>query len=261
MVRRRQQNAFLVGRVAVRAIVVNGPAGSAAKFSRSELAGIDAINLRATVILSALAAAQPTPPRIRWALHTTVVPVAAPPLPTATTPSLDPALVGPRETPWRDAALQHLVGQTGAAGLLALRAASIGGADHCISVFWTRYECSFAAYSRDRLAMLVMCWPMIARERQGRGIQVAPRHLAHEICHLFGAPDEYSPCTVLDSTHQVDAFDGYGDLDFPNFNCESTNPSPADCLMRSNTELICPTTAVHLGWVDSNRDGILDVFQ
>lgn len=261
---RRQQNAFLVGRVAVRVIIVDGPPGSDAAFTPRDIARIGAINQRALTILSRLAAAQPPRIPLVWAPNTSVVPVPVPPFPPAVVTSLDPVQVEAREAPWRDAALTTLVGQSGAAGLAALRAASIGGADHCIIIFWTRYECSHPAYATDALARLVMCHPMIARERLGQGLQDAPRHLAHEICHLFGAVDEYigpGSCDVLNTKPTQGGPVGFGELDFPNFNCARTNPAPVACLMLDSIELICPSTVAHIGWADSNGDGVLDVFQ
>lgn len=197
-------------------------------------------------------------------MHTSVVPVPIPPFPPVTVTSLQPEQLEAREAPWRDEALKVLVGQIGVPGLRALRAASIAGADHCIIVFWTRYECSHPAYSTDGLARTVMCHPMLSRERGGQGLQDAPRHLAHEMCHLFGAVDEYvsaTTCDVLNTTPTEGGPVGFGELDFPNFNCARTNPAPTHCLMRDSSETMCPSTVAHIGWADFNGDGVLDVLQ
>ena len=65
--------------------------------------------------------------------------------------------------------------------------------------------------------------------------------LAHEICHLFYATDEYN---------EVKEFSGY------------LNVSDADgacCLMTSNARKICEATQGQLGWRDTDEDGIPDI--
>jgi hypothetical protein len=253
----RPQNAFLVGRVAARFVIVNGPPGTSAAFGPADVARLRAIDQRALGILSVLAAAQPTRVRLIWSSHTTVVDVTAPPLPVNAAPDPDTPKE-PRESPWRDEALIALTGQPGVAGLAALRRDSIGGADHCVLVFWTGYECAWHAYAVDAQAKAVLCAPMFAPGRPGGSLSVAPRLVAHEIGHLFGAPDEYarSKCKVLTASG-----DGFGRLDFPNFNCENVNPHAAPCLMLHNDELVCDATRAHFGWVDSQPNGVLDVFE
>ncbi|MFF4606220.1 hypothetical protein ACFY12_26205 [Streptomyces sp. NPDC001339] len=261
---RRQMNAFLVGSVAVRLVIVNGPPGTSAAFTPDEIARIRAFSLRGLAILSVLAARQPTRPRLSWRLNFSVESISQPPLPLNQNPTTS-GDVESREAPWRDAVLRKLVGDTGPTGLRRLRAASIGGADHAVIVLWTRYEAAWLAYAQDDEAKLIMCWPLWDMARTNHSLSEAPRALAHEICHLFGAPDEYrrSQCTVLreDDGSGVGGC-GFGNLDFPNFNCALVNPRPVPCLMAANTSReICPATVAHLGWVDSNQDGVLDVFQ
>jgi hypothetical protein len=239
-------------------MIVSGPAGTSAAFTPAEIVRIRAMTQRALWVLSIHASVQPTRPKLVWAVQSSVETVAAPPVAPIAVPSLAFADREPREAPWRDAALQGLVGQTGELGLRALRAASIGNADHAILVWWTRYETSWSTYAVPGVAQLVMGWPVIARERGGRGLEAAARALVHEICHLFGAEDEYSNshCTLLDPNGE-----GFGELNFPNFNCENVSPASVPCTMRDNVELLCPATIVHLGWVDSNLNGTLDVFE
>ncbi|MEM3578030.1 MAG: NosD domain-containing protein [Candidatus Bathyarchaeia archaeon] len=65
--------------------------------------------------------------------------------------------------------------------------------------------------------------------------------LAHEICHLFYATDEYN---------HIQEFSGY------------LNVSDADgayCLMTSNARKICQATQEQLGWRDTDEDGIYDI--
>jgi hypothetical protein len=76
--------------------------------------------------------------------------------------------------------------------------------------------------------------------------------VAHETCHVFGAPDEYaSSACVCDSTR-------FGYLRETNGNCENCG-SGTPCLMRANSNFVlCPSTLAHIGWRDSDGDGILD---
>jgi len=65
--------------------------------------------------------------------------------------------------------------------------------------------------------------------------------LAHEICHLFYATDEYNG---------VREFSGY-------LNCPDADG--AICLMTSNAWRLCKATQQQLGWRDTDGDGIPDI--
>ena len=78
------------------------------------------------------------------------------------------------------------------------------------------------------------------------------RVVAHESGHIFGAPDEYGDCSVSANA---------GHLNIANSNCERLNPTSVDCLMKNNKEAMCPVTPGHLGWVDRNNNGTLDVLE
>ncbi|ANP51568.1 hypothetical protein J2Z21_009046 [Streptomyces griseochromogenes] len=260
----RQQNPFLVGKVAVRVVIVSGPAGTPALFTAAETARVQAITVMALRILGVQATAMDTRVPLVWDLRFTSVQVTAPPpAPLPDPNSHDRAVIIAREQPWRDEALQILTGQTDAAGMRALRADSLGANDHAVIVLWTRYECGWVATAVDEFAYCALSWPMFDA-RTGFRLNSAPLVLAHEICHLFGAPDEYSatdstgvvvPCRLLD-----DQGEGFGRLDFANINCDHFNPHPEPCLMNSKDNLLCDTTKAHVGWLDSDRNGVLDVF-
>jgi parallel beta-helix repeat protein len=65
--------------------------------------------------------------------------------------------------------------------------------------------------------------------------------LAHEICHLFYATDEYN---------MVEEFSGY-------LNCSDADS--VYCLMTRNARRICQATQEQLGWRDTDEDGIPDI--
>ncbi len=74
----------------------------------------------------------------------------------------------------------------------------------------------------------------------------------HEAAHAFYAADEYGAC-------HCDSIFGY--LQTPNSNCVNCEGDNETCLMYDmpNTFTVCPSTAAHLGWMDSDDDGIADV--
>jgi hypothetical protein len=70
--------------------------------------------------------------------------------------------------------------------------------------------------------------------------------IAHEIFHLFNAPDEYSgvgtPCVSCGGT--------YGVYNIPNGNCAScANPLQA-CIMNQTSKTLCDYTRAMIGWSD-----------
>ena len=76
--------------------------------------------------------------------------------------------------------------------------------------------------------------------------------LQHEVCHVFGANDEYAAGCDAD-----DCSEPYGYLHVPNANCASCNQTPAQCIMRSNRWQVelCVWTKGQVGWRDSDGDG------
>ncbi len=83
---------------------------------------------------------------------------------------------------------------------------------------------------------------------------------AHETCHVFQAADEYDNSVHCDSTADCDTvYHGY--LRVANDNCVRCTSSPdSTCLMLRMPYrfTICPSTAAHLGWRDSDADGVCD---
>lgn len=74
---------------------------------------------------------------------------------------------------------------------------------------------------------------------------------AHESGHIFGCPDEYAGAGTCTCTN-------YGYLGVTNGNCVNCTPNPVTCLMASNTLQLCTFTRGHVGWRDSDGDGIYD---
>jgi hypothetical protein len=83
----------------------------------------------------------------------------------------------------------------------------------------------------------------------GYGIANLDRVVAHEMGHIFGGLDEYAGCNSVESS---------GPLGTLNGNCVTFNPFSVDCLMKKNTEDLCPFSVSHVGWVDSDFDGLVD---
>jgi hypothetical protein len=246
----RQFNFAMTGRINVRLVIVRGPDGTAAGVSALEMVRMRAIVLAGTRFLSILASANSPVPRLTWSVRTDIAQIAVPPQPN---PNPDPHVPAEgREAPWRDPALQQLVNQTGAAGLEALRLDTLGSADNALTIFFTGYEAQWVAYAFPDRAEIVLSWPLFDRPgivRTRASLSAASAVVAHELCHIFGAPDEYasSGCKVLDGNPPIC---GYGVQDFPNFNCENTGGPKLTCLMLDYTQLLmCPPTRVHIGWV------------
>lgn len=260
-------NPFMVGKVAVQLILVNGPTPDLF-FSANEDLAVRAMANRALVLLGAHAAANVPRVPLQFGLHIRPVQV-----PTANTFARlanigTPADFEPREAPWRDAALGLLGHSASASGCLELAAAGKGGANHSLVCFVTKYDLAWQAYAHEELAAVVIDWRwLLDTSRRGMGLAAVDKTLAHEIGHVFHAPDEGSMagatpgskigCAVLRPDGS-----GFGPFNSPNTNCMVTNPSSQSCLMRFagiEASFICPSTRIHWGWVDGNADGKLDV--
>lgn len=75
----------------------------------------------------------------------------------------------------------------------------------------------------------------------------------HEIGHIFGAGDEYcSPGYGCCDSGM------YGYLHVVNGNCAKDNPNSVPCVMKDVTSNLCEYTRWHVGWRDSDGDGIWD---
>ncbi len=82
--------------------------------------------------------------------------------------------------------------------------------------------------------------------------------LSHEISHLFRAPDEYER-QGGDCSGNSSCQDRFGYLQVPNANCQHCCEPCLYCVMKtSDYSGACPSTLAHLGWRDSDGDGVCD---
>lgn len=114
-------------------------------------------------------------------------------------------------------------------------------AAHAIVIFVTPYGTEWHGYaSSSRLTLANR------NNWGGWGIDVIDRITAHEVCHLFGAPDEYTgsgtPCSSCNTLH--------GCYQIPNGNCGTCARSRQNCIMGENHWNLCSWTKGHLGWSD-----------
>ena len=112
---------------------------------------------------------------------------------------------------------------------------------HAVVIFVTPYANEWHAYAGGRRVTLAN------RNNWGNwGIGTIDRITAHEVCHLFGASDEYTgsgtPCSSCTSLH--------GCYQIPNGNCGACARPFQDCVMDSNQRRLCPWTRAHIGWAD-----------
>jgi len=91
----------------------------------------------------------------------------------------------------------------------------------------------------------------------GYNADLSSRVVAHESAHVFGAMDEYKDSEQCSSIFSCNDVGGY--LRYPNMNCYYCGIYEP-CLMQAEPEKmdICPYTAGHIGWVDSDNDGAPD---
>lgn len=183
-----------------------------------------------------------------------------------------------REKIWRDPALQALGLSSGETGVSQYRQKLMEGSawaaapslpDLAYVVFVTKYMAKWMAYARPSAGKITVCYPWVADKTEtnadgtggfrntgskGWGEENFDRVFAHESCHIFGAPDEYKDSNCNGSVKA-------GHLKIENRNCAMTNPGSVPCLMKDSTESLCSDTPGHLGWVDRNGNGVLDVFE
>ena len=128
--------------------------------------------------------------------------------------------------------------------------------DDVVPVFVTNYPTHWFAYAdgyrRYATINVAQTWDEYPNHK----------HLvfAHELGHVFGAPDEYedSTCTVAETA---------GPYDTPNANCAVLtrvplvvpNPVSGPCVMNHNAAVACRSTESMWGWRDSDRDGYPDL--
>jgi len=111
---------------------------------------------------------------------------------------------------------------------------------HAIVVFITPFGTEWHAYASNARLTLAN-----RNNWGGWGVNTIDAITAHEICHLFGAADEYTgsgtPCTSCTTKH--------GCANVPNGNCKSCAGSAAvPCIMDQNSLQICKYTRGQIGW-------------
>jgi len=266
-------NTVMAGNCAVGLCIVDGPDGTSAAFTSDELRTINAEVLQGFDMLFHLVSIAPVRPHLVFVIERKVVKLALDPntVP-APTGNAAGSEYSPCETPWRDAALAQLGLGAGKAGVQAYTQQLLNKAwplgvtpTSAFVAFVTKYNTAWQAYTDTSHLWLVMQYAWIADEPgtlfgtttkvAGWGTANIDRVFAHEVGHVFGAPDEAlgSHCTTT-SLHGV--------LQRPNGNCQTDPATPtADCMMRLNTMAVCQFTLAHWGLVDDNGDGVLDGLQ
>ena len=168
-------------------------------------------------------------PGVTWSYDVQVVDIATPPDPTLT-------VFEDKEALWRDPALAILGYAPGMAGvesyLSDVRARL--GVGVAYAAFFTRYPLGYYAYA-------AMSGRLVMQYENGLWLpDNIDRVFAHETAHIFGAPDEYSPCNCGGS---------WGASAGPNSNCEDCAPNGGvKCIMLANTKAMCDATRGHIGW-------------
>lgn len=126
-----------------------------------------------------------------------------------------------------------------------------------VTIIVTKYGCYWDAYQDSARSEAVVIWfnPFDGHRPEPVGMV-----MAHEMGHVFDAPDEYGHCSINESA---------GFFDTVNANCrlasqhpDVSNPNPrVRCLMDDNPPVICIPTEAHWGWVDGDHDGVADLLR
>lgn len=227
-------SAFLIGSVAVALVIVEGPTPDL-QFSQADRTKVVA---EVQEGLTWLAQQEPRA-NVSWSydIRTLRVPVA---------PNTGLSGFEPRERLWRDPAMQQLGFAGNLQGVIDFVAAirRTLGTDWGFAGFFTKYPLHHFAYaSKPRLVMHF--------DNGAWGSDNIDRVFTHEAGHLFGCPDEYT-------ASNCDCQKLFGVLRERNGNCRTCASPFVDCLMEANTWAMCDFTRTHLGWRDSNGDGVLD---
>lgn len=111
---------------------------------------------------------------------------------------------------------------------------------HAIVIFVTPFGTEWHAYASSARLTLAN-----RNNWGGWGINTIDAITAHEVCHLFGAADEYTgsgtPCTSCTTQH--------GCANIPNGNCKACAGTAAvPCIMDQNSLQICKYTKAQIGW-------------
>ncbi|MDI7275613.1 MAG: hypothetical protein QME94_06510 [Anaerolineae bacterium] len=224
-------SAYLIGKVAVNLVLVEGQAPAFALTPMEQ----DTVVAEVQDGLGWLGSIEPKA-NVTWFYEVRHVQVEV-------DPAQDPSF---SEDTWRDAAMSKLGYPASWAGLEQfVRDRRIAlGTDWSMVIFVTRFPLWHFAYAyKPRVVM--------GYDMDGWGVDDMDRVAAHETAHLFGASDEYAES-------KCDCRERFGFLQVENGNCELCAPSHVPCIMSHNTWAMCDYTRAHLGWRDSNGDGTLD---
>ncbi|MEY2551807.1 MAG: hypothetical protein QOG12_1951 [Verrucomicrobiota bacterium] len=212
-------SAQLTGKVAVGVVIVSGPGVLA--FSSAEITQVYAEVQNGLSWLGSQTGA-PAPVKFYYDLHTVAL----------TLPD-DPG--GPdMEGYWRVPTMAAL----GYADPLTY----VNSIRTSLSTDWA-YCAFFVKYSQTWFAYAYLGGPYLCMQysNDGWGPSNIDRVFAHESCHIFNAPDEYSSS----GCNCTSTFGKYGVV---NGNCQSCAPGGGvACLMAANSWAMCPYTPWHLG--------------
>jgi hypothetical protein len=80
--------------------------------------------------------------------------------------------------------------------------------------------------------------------------------MRHESGHIFGAADELT--SWPDCPDSAACTQPFGYLGGDNGTCDMSCAINISCVMRDGTDDLCDFTRIHIGWLDSDQDGIPD---
>lgn len=219
----------LQGDIAVASFFVSGPGALA--FGSDEVVGLQAQVKAGMTLMNGLAPLHD----LRFAYVIEQGPVDAAEAPAGTPAhTADGFLnVEPFERGWRDAFLARLGLPAGTRGLQEYAGRLRDqGADWAFVNLFSKYRLAHHAYTMSYVKISLGM-------RNDWGASKVFRVVAHEMGHVFGAPDEYGRCTCGGS---------HGPFGVPNENCVNCAGGGADCLMRNNAPVLCRASTFHLGF-------------
>jgi hypothetical protein len=224
-------SAYLIGKVATSIVLVEG---TAARYSFSPMER-DTVVAEIQDGLGWLARCEPRA-RVSWFYEVSQIRL-----------DIDPArLADFSEDTWRDAAMAKLGYPASWDGLeqyVRDRRTALG-TEWAFAIFVTRFPLWHFAYAfKPRV--------VVNLDLDGWGVDNLDRIIAHETAHIFGAADEYAES-------KCDCQERWGFLQVENGNCELGAEHHEPCIMSHNAWAMCEFTRGHLGWRDSNGDGVFD---
>jgi hypothetical protein len=229
----------LTDKIALGVVLVDGPSAATLALADITDIGLGVIHAIEHLYRNAPASAKLVFFAEQKVLTLTVNPTSVPgPIASPTPEQLED-----REKLWRDPALQAMGFHTGFAGVADYRNALMarpwwgGTPQKAIFALFTKYNTAISAYAFFGRAVINL--PQIDTYPGRNHID---RVIAHEICHLFEAQDEYTGC---------DPFKLTGPFNTPNGNCIE-NPlmtiGQTPCLMAGNSDDVCGYTKAQVGW-------------